>query len=912
MGMTDLMLRLRALVSRQRAESDLDDELSFHLEMEERKKRLEGVPEAEARRQARVAFHGVERVREECRDARGLRWAEDLARDVRYGWRVLRKTPGFSLIALASLAIGIGANTAVFSLVDRVLLRRLPVRNPQELVILKWGARREPRGISKTNCYNDGDRAGFRTNVFSWQIFTAMRERSRALNGITGFTTTGETAVTANGQAQLAQGMLVTGNYFAVLGIGTVMGRPIVDDNDTLDGVPAAVISYRFWERAFGMDPGAIGKTIYVNGDAYAVAGITPRAYSGVSAGDPVDFCLPIRAIDRIWRDPKRPGRYFAEQDLFWVQAMGRLQPGSDVRPAEAELGAILAAGMPERAVNDKRAGPPHVEVLPGNRGLEFLRARFQEPLIILLAVVGTALLMTCANLAGLLLARATWRQREIAVRLAMGAGRWRVVRQLLVEGALLSAGGALVAVLLAHWGVRALVGLFGSDPARPWLDVSTDGRVLLFTAAVAVATTVLFGLAPALRATRWSPSNGLKDAPVTAGSGRRFGSAGALLAMQIAVAVVLVAGAGLFTRTLANLRSIPLGFNAEKMVLFGLAPGRSGYDEARALPLYASVLDRLRQIPGVTAATLSGNTLLSGWSSSNTVLVGSGGGQERRGTYVNHVGPEFFGTMQIPIVFGRGIEQRDIRSTSRVAVLSEGAAREFYGAEPPVGQRFRWTSAPDAEIQVIGVARDAKYDHLKDTPTAVVYTPYTQASWGWPTSMNYEVRTAADPAFTTAAIRAAVREIDRMLPLSNVKTMEVQIDEALAQERLFASLVSLFGAITLGLACVGIYGAVSYSVTRRTREIGVRMALGANRATVLRMLLGQVALVAAAGLAAGIPASRALARLVESKLYGVEAGDLPSMIGATLMVSAVAVLAALIPARRATRVDPAAALRCD
>ncbi len=912
MGTTDLLLRLRALVSRKRAESDLDDELSFHLELEERKKRLEGLPEAEARRQARVAFHGIERVREECRDVRGVRWLEDLARDMRYGWRVLRKSPGFSLIALASLAIGIGANTAVFSLVDRVLVRNLPVKNPQELVILKWGAKREPRGISKSNCYNDDGRAGFRTNVFSWQIFSDIRERSRALNGVIGFTTTRETAVTANGQARLAQGMLVTGNYFSVLGIGTVMGRPIVDDADTLDGVPAAVISYRFWERAFGMDPGVIGKTMYVNGDAYAVAGITPRAYSGVSAGEPIDFCVPIRAIDRVWRNPKNPGRYFSQQDRFWVQAMGRLQPGSDVRPAEAELGAMLAAGMPERAMRDKRAGAPHVEILAGNRGLEFLRTRFQEPLVILLAVVSAALLMTCANLAGLLLARATSRQREIAVRLAIGAGRWRVVRQLLVEGALLSAGGALLAVLLANWGVRSLTALFSSDPSRPSLDGATDGRVLLFTAAVAVATTVLFGLAPALRATRLNPVNGVKDTPVLAGSSHRFASTGALLTLQIAVAVVLVAGAGMFTRTLANLRSIPLGFNSEKMVLFGLAPGRSGYDEQRSLQIYADVLERLRRIPGVTSATLSFNTPLSGWSDSNTVLVGSAANQEQRGTYINEVGPEFFGTMQIPIVLGRAIEQRDVRNSARVAVISEGAAREFFGGDPPIGRPFRWTSKPDAEIQVIGVAKDAKYDHLKDTPTAVVYTPYTQAAWGWPESMNYEVRTAADPAFTMAAIRAAVREIDRMLPLSNVKTMEVQIDEALAQERLFASLVSLFGAITLGLACVGIYGAVSYTVSRRTREIGVRMALGANRVAVLRMLLVQVAVVAVVGLAVGIPISRALGRLVESKLYGIKAGDMPSMIGAALTVAAVAVIAALIPARRATRVDPAAALRCD
>jgi len=914
MGFHDFRLRLRALRSRRRAERDLDDELKFHLEMEARKKRIEGLPDAEARLQAKAEFGGVAQVREECRDIRGLTFLENLGRDIRYGWRVLSKTPVFTAVAVLSLAMGIGGNTAIFSLVDTVLLRMLPVRSPEQLVVLKWSANRAPRGLSTSFSFNDGE-GRFRTNVFSWTIFSGLRARNQSLAEVFAYSPLSRLNVTANGEARMAGGMLVSGNYFSSLGVGTVLGRPIVDDNDTVDGASAAVISYRFWERAFGLDPAAIGKTIYVNRVPFTVAGVTPRAYFGVSASGfaltpEIDITVPIRARDRLEWNAQHPIEWFTG-DIFWVQAMGRLKPGVDPRAAQAELSAILAAGMPAVVARDQRAGVPHVELIPGGQGLDFLRKDFHEPLLILMAVAGMVLLMTCANLAGMLLARATARRKEIAVRLALGAGRLRLVRQLLIEGALLSAGGAVAGLVLANWGVRALLAILATGFHAVAFEVRPDARILAFTAGISLLTTVLFALAPALGATRQDVASGLKaDTPLTAAS-HRFWPVRALLAVQIAVALVLLVGATLFTRSLANLRSIPLGFNPQKLVLFGLTPGANGYDEVRGNQLYTNLLDRLKRIPGVTGATLSAQTPLSGWSSNDGIRVAGDDSPRGRNADLNFVGPSLLEVLQIPLVLGRSIDQRDTATAPKVAVVSETAAREYFGGSSPVGQKFRWASQPDWEVEVVGVVKDAKYDRLKNAPTEVVYIPYTQRYRGWLEAMNFELRTAGDPAAVIAAARSAVREFDRMLPLVDVKTMEGQIDEALAQQRLFASLVSLFGTITLLLACVGLYGLVSYSVASRTREIGVRMALGADRLAVLRMVAGQVAVTTALGLLAGIPATRALTRLVESQLYGIHAGDMLSLAMAAAAVL-VAMLAAFLPARRAMRIDPVRALRWE
>ena len=910
MGWRDLLLRLGALVRHGRAESELDEELRFHMEMEVRKEQANGLTAEQARRNARVRFGGMEQAREQCRDVRGLTFLENLARDVRYGVRVLRKTPVFTAIAVLSLAIGIGANTAVFSLLDTILLRMLPVRNPEQLVVAKWGTR-AAMDFNATWA-TGGVRDGVWThNVFSWAIFSELRAHSRALTDVIGFSPLGPVNVGVNGPALSTGAMVVSGNYFPALGVGTILGRPITDDNDAADGLPSAVISYRFWERVFGLDPAAIGKTLYLNGQPCAVIGVTPKVFFGVSAGGfmmtpNVDVMLPIRWRERLEGAGAAKNDWFGN-GFFWIQVMGRLDPRV-TGIARSELAAMVAGNLAEGNRHELGAELPHVYFDPGGQGLDTLRQVYRKPLLILMVVVGLTLLMACANLAGLLLARAHARQREIMLRLAVGASRGRLVRQLLLEGAVLAGAGAAAGLAFAWWGVRMLLALVATGASPIPIDVTPDARVLAFTVAVSLATTFLFALAPALRATRVDVAAGLKEDIPIAGP-HRFAAGRSLLAVQVAVALVLLAGATLFTRSLANLRSVPLGFNPRHVTLFDVAPGKNGYDEVRGNQFYEHLWERLKQVRGVTSVSLSNERLVSGWVSNGSVAV-EGGPKEPEASEFNFVGADFLQTMGIPLVLGRGIESRDIGPAPRVAVIDESLARKAFGSGSPVGRRFRWDLKDAQDVEVIGVAKDAKYAKLRGDTPATVYAPYTQTPWGWPQQMTFEVRSVGNQAEVTAGIRRAVAEIDRMLPIANLKTQEAQIDDSLAQEHLFASLVGLFSAITLALACVGLYGSVAYTVTRRTRELGVRMALGANRFAVLRMLLAQVALTVGAGLALGLPATWMLTRIVESQLYGIEPHDPAILAMACAGVVAVATIAALLPARRAMRIDPVRALR--
>jgi predicted permease len=914
MGWTDFILRLRALVRHGRAESELDEELRFHMEMEARKARANGLNEAEARRSARVVLGGVEQVREECRDARGLTLLENLARDLRYGARVLRKTPGFTAIAVLSLAIGIGANTAVFSLLDAVLLRMLPVRNPEQLVVVTWGAR---KGLDLASYWSTGSgdgHGGWTNNVFPWPIYSNMRARSGVLRDAIGFAPLGEVSIAANGEASESGAIVISGNYFSALGVGTVLGRPISDDDDTADGLPSAVISYRYWERVFAGERSAIGKTLYINGQPCTIIGVAPKEFLGVSAGGfmgapQVDVMLPIRFRDRM-QVPGQARVAWFQDEVCWIEVMGRLEAGRDTA-AKTELARIAFDNLPEPKKAILGTEPPRIYLDPGSRGLDSLRKAYREPLLILMGVVGLTLLMACANLAGLLLARATARQREILLRMALGATRARLVRQLLVEGALLSGAGTVAAVAFAWWGVRALLAMAASRSA-PIPATSPDARVFAFTAAVSLAATFLFALAPALRATRVDVAAGLKEDTVAAPALRGIGRGSILVALQVALALVLLAGATLFTRSLAKLQSLPLGFNPHKLVLFDIAPGENGYDEPRGNQLYARVQERLNRTGGVIRASLSGNRLISGWVSNGPILPDGGADAAGVQSDWNLVGADFLEVMGIPVIMGRGIEPRDMASTPRVAVINQTLARRAFGEGSPVGRRFRWSWKKDWDVEVIGVVRDAKFDSLRGDAPPTIYVPYTQATYGFQPNMTFEVRIAGNMTEGIAAIRRAVADVDRKLPLIHVQTQETQIDDSLAQEHAFATLVSLFSAIALALACVGLYGSVAYTVTRRTRELGVRMALGADRFAVLRMLLTQVAITVGAGLALGLPATWMLTRVVESQLYGITAHDPASMVMACAGVVGTAMIAALLPARRAMRIDPVRALRYE
>jgi predicted permease len=905
MSIADLLLRLRALRSRRRAEAELDEEIQFHLAMEARKLRQSGMDGGSAR----TEFGGVDQFREECRDVRGLTPLENLGRDLHYGLRMLRKSPVFTAVAVLSLAIGIGANTAVFTLVDAVLLRLLPVRNPEELVVLKWGARKAPD--LRNNFSSSGrDARGRRVqNTFSWKIFNELRAHARTIHDVIGFFPLAQINVAVNNQALLTGGVAVSGNYFSALGVPMLIGRPFTADDETAAGAPAAIISYCFWERTFALDPAAVGRTIVVNAVPCTIVGVTPKGFDGVSPGGfsrtpDVDITVPIRTRTRM--DPRED---IFEGHEFWVQIMGRRAPQIADAAVEAEVAAAVAANLPEDTRRAMAAGPPYALADSASRGLAGLRDRYRDPLLIIMAVVALTLLMACANLAGLLLARASARRREIMVRMALGAKRSRLIRQLLAEGALLSAAGALAGCAVAWAGVRGLLALIASGKSPVVIEVSPDTRILAFTAAVSLLTTFLFALAPAVRATRVDVAHGLKeDTPASAG--QRFGAVRALVSVQIAVALLLVAGAVLLQRTLVNLRSVSLGFNAGNLVLFDIAPGRSGYDETRALELYRQAADRLRQSPGVAGVTLAYQRLLAGWMANGPVRLN--GDPRDSHSNINFVGPDYFEVMQIPLAAGRTLGLRDLTGP-RAAVVNETFVRSYIPEGSPLGRHFRWRFGNTRdEVEIVGIARDARYQSLRGEVPATVYVPYTQIPFGWPQQMSVAIRTAGPVAPAVATVRRTMSGIDRMLPLIDLKTQQVQIDEQLGLERLFAWLVSLFGGIALALACVGLYGLVSASVVQRTREIGVRMALGAGRGAVLRMLLGQTALTACAGLMAGMGAAWAFTRVVESQLFGVKPHDAASLALAAGVVVAIALAAALWPAHKATRIDPVKTLRYE
>lgn len=906
----DLRLRLRALFLRRTAERELDDELRFHLEMEARKSRDAGADPSQAAQEALRNFGGLEQRREECRDARGTSAVENLVRDLRHGMRVLRKSPIFTSVAITSLAIGIGANTAVFSLVDTVLLRTLPVHNPEELVVLRWSAKKSPPGIS--NSYSESRGGGafgrYNSNVFSLAMFDAVRQ-SGALAGAIGYSQMPRLTLTINGEPVVAGGLAASGNYFQTLGVAMAAGRPLQSDDDREGGMPAAVISYRLWERAFDANPSAIGKTVYINRTPHVIVGVTARDFFGVSVlgfhlAESVDVTLPISARERIdpvtkgfpsWRNPK----------MCWVQMMGRLKPGSGAGVG-AQLAPLVLGAMPEDTAAFLRDQEPRVEVTPGSHGLDLGRARFKDPFQVLAVVVSLTLLMACANLAGLLLARSTTRAREISIRLAVGASRARLVRQLLVESALLAVGGAIGGLLLAWWGVHALLAFTAGGHFAIPIEIRPDTRVLGFTAVIAMLTTLLFGVAPALRATRVDVASGMKQGIAADFSQGRFGPLRALVAIQIAVALLLVVGATLATRTLENVRKIPLGFNARNLTVFSIDAGRNGYDPVHRTALYSRLIQSFQTTPGVLSASASVEIPMSGLSSGTSLFPE--GSTKSQPTRLNGVSEGFFATLRIPLMAGRLLTARDMTGPP-VAVINQKAARAMFDTPLAVGRRFRWSVAAEP-VEIVGVVQDAKYDKLKGDAPATTYVPWTQTPWGKPSSLGFTIATPGDAAAALAAIRRTVHDADPMLPLLGVKTMERQIDESVEQERLLASLIGAFGGITLVLACVGLYGMMAYTVNRRTREIGVRVALGADRGDVIGIVARQMAATTAAGLAIGLPAAWAAGRFVESLLYGVKAHDAASFAAGAGIVTAVSAIAAAGPLRRALQIDPVRALR--
>ena len=838
-------------------------------------------------------------------------WFADAAQDLRFAWRTLRKHPGFSSLAIATLALGIGANTAIFTLFNAILLRSLPVRDPSILVLFDDGV---SQGTSA------GDVPTGRWTLFSMEVYRDLRDQPLGFASLAAVRS-GEAAVLARRaqaggapQAERAQAHLVSGNYFETLGVGAGIGRVLTESDDRPGAAPVAVLSDIFWRTKLNSDPSIVGQTMVLNKTAFEVIGVTPPEFFGERVQRPPDIWVPLVHQPAIELQPS----VLASADTYWLTLIGRLAPRVTQEHAQAASTAALrrflttAAGSKitpdrQRAIQDSR-----IELLSGAAGISNLRARYSQPLRILFVVVGLVLLIACANVANLLLTRASARRSEISMRIALGAGRSRLVRQLLTESLLLASISGACAVLLAAWIARGLLALVAS-PTTP-VDASVNWTVLAFTAGVALFAGALFGLAPAIQASRTDLVAAMKTRQGSgmAGAGRSR-VAGALVALQIAVSLVLLVGASLFASTLANVERQPLGFDPDHVLLVRLNARLGGYAPTSAAALYRRIYDRLTVLPGVQSVTLARYSPLGGSRSVNSGTIESY--TPKAGEAVNietlQVGPAYPQTMGMRIVQGRAVDVRDIAGGPRVAMVNEAFVRRYFPSVTAIGRHVGFEdSKPD--IEIVGVLADAQFHDAREAAEPMAFPAMLQEQSQFALDCEFAIRTAGDPAAATGEVRSAIAEVDPNLPVNDPRTLASQVSRTFDTVRLAARLVAFFGALALALAAIGLYGAIAQNVAQRTNEIGVRMALGAERSRVMAMILRQTAVLVAIGIAIGLPAAGGAARLVSSQLYGVSPIDPRSFALGIAVLAGVAMLAGYVPARRATRVDPVHALRSE
>lgn len=909
----EIWRRLQALVGRRQLDRDLDEEMRLHVELRAQEQIQAGIAPGDARMSAYRRFGNPAFLKETSRDIWGWRFLETFWQDLRYAARMLWKSPAFTFVAALSLAIGIGANTAIFSVANAILLKSLPVRDPHQLRLVLWtGHSRIPRESgSGYSIWLHGIQVN---SSFSFPMYKLLAANVPQFSSLIGFAHDQVTIVAA-GESHYAGAFFVTGNFFSELGLNPVAGRMLSQEDDRPAAPAVAVLSYRYWERRFGLDPVVVGRTITINGRAATVVGVTPRPFLGIEPGREYDLFLPMARVESFgpeWCS-------LAKEDHWWVQILGRLRPGVSEQEARAALDVVLArAGAAYAETPKQKLRPFHAVLEPGTGGLPLLRKQAWAPLVILGNVVALVLLIACANIANLLLARGTARRREIAVRLAIGAGRWRLIRQLLTESLLTAGLGAAIGLAFASPLAKAALAM-AAENERITLEASVDARTLLFTLGIALLTVLIFGLAPALRSTRVDLTPALKDGAAGAsGIGRQLRLNRFLVASQVALSTLLLAGAGLFVRTLVNLTTMDPGFKPQQLLIFTLDGSRSGYKNDKLTGLYERIRTRLEAIPGVQAVSLSSVPLIGNSMSNSDITVPgyiSKSGESAQ-TYQMVTGSRFLTTMGIPILVGRDLDDRDSATAPRVAVVNETFAHKYMAGQNPLGTIFYFgthsadeKAAPSDIIQVVGIAKDAKYDTLRNEIPPTAYTPYTQRP-DWVRQMTFEIRTALPPMTIATAARNAVASIDRNVPVADLRTQEEQIRLSLGTERLFATLIGSFGLIAALLASVGLYGVMAFTVTRRTQEIGIRMALGAARGEVLAMVLRDSMFMVAAGIGVGVPAALALMQLVRYLLYGIAPNDPASFVVAAVLMLLVAAVAAWVPARRAARVDPMQALR--
>lgn len=834
------------------------------------------------------------------------RWEDDMMQDLRYGMRMLLKHKMFTVVAVLSLALGIGANTAIFSLLDAVLLKSLPVQEPEKLALFGKG-----EDVGMTNGFPRGS-----TDLFSYPFYQQIRQQRDVFTDVGAvFSMLWNVHGKVNSSAETEQlsVQLVSGNYFSVLGVNASLGRTLADEDDVNPGGhPVTVVSYGWWQRRLGADPSAIGKTITIDQTTYTIIGVGAKDFFGTTVGQSPNLWIPLAM------EPQMPPNHWdgrANREFQDLNLIARLQNGVQPEQANAAVNVRFkqhlqdwAGTQPseERVRNIQQA---HIELTPAGRGLSELRQQFSMSLRILMVVVGLVLLIACANIANLLLARATSRQKEFAVRMALGAGRWRIVRQLLTESLLLAALGGLAGVMLAWWGGQLLVLMASSGAEALPLDVTPNARILTFTLCVSLLSALIFGLAPALRALRMEPNASLKGGKGTVQAGAQSTLGKALVVGQVALSLVLLVGAGLFVRTLINLQNVPTGFNTQNALLFRIDTSATGYKDEQLPSVMRAVEEKVKTVPGVQAASFSFLVFNQGlWTGSAYTQEQLALDARSRIVRNNMVGADYFTAMGIPLVAGRGFTPQDNDKSQKVAVISETMAQRFFPNVSPIGRRFGIRGPEsDGQIEVIGVVKDVRYTSLSEELRPAAYYPYTQGSGPLD---NFVVRFVGAPDSVISQIRRAVREVNPNLPVDEVVSLSDHVGRSLVQQKLTARLGAFFGLLALLLACIGLYGVLSYAVARRTNEIGIRMALGAQSRNVLWLVLREALLLAGIGIGVGLIASFALTGTAKTLLFGLQPNDPLTFVIATVLLFSVAVIAGYLPARRAAQVDPMVALR--
>ncbi len=908
------LARLKTLVRRNRLDSELAEEIALHVELRRQALIADGMDPRDADHEARRRFGNVTAIREETRDMWGFPTLDSLAQDARYGMRMMRRSPTFTVIAVLSLAIGIGATAAVFSLADTVLFRKLPVRNPDELVIVRWISGPVLPFDSLSGTGSQGDTENSSTS-FSLAAFKALREQGAAQADVIGFAELYRVSIGTGTQVELASGQAVSGNYFDVLGVPPAAGRPITDQDDRPGAPAVAMLSHATWQRRFNGSPDIIGQRITINSIPVTIVGVTPRGFHGtLQVSSAPALFVPLSVQPRLERSDEHD-----DPNFWWVLLAARLKPGVTANAAQPAWDAIvkqnIVANRPSLALKDL----PRIRLEPGNRGQVETRDGTREPLLIMAAVVAIVLLVACSNIANLLLARASARTREVAVRVAIGAPRRRIVRQLLTESLLLAILGGLGGLLFANWLAQGLIPALDQGDEFA-IDIAVNGRAVLFTMLIALGSSVLFGLFPALRGTDLKPAASLQDAGRGQVGGRSTSAGSVLVAAQVALSLLLISAAGLLVQSVRNLERIDLGFDPANVLLFRIDPTLNGYESDRLRTLYAAILGRLRAVPGVTSASVSSYTLvanssaisevyLTGAAASSASETSADGKRERRPlVWRQNIDDQFFRTLKIPVLKGRTFSPVESATAQPLAIVNKAFAQTVFKTDDPIGLRFKLSGRPGAaEYQIIGLVADAVYTNLRDDIPPTAYLSYLQEPVN---AMTFEVKTSGDPLDFVGSIRHAVSELDANVPLFDIRTQVMQLQHSLRRERLFARLATMLGAIALLLSAIGLYGLMAASVTRRTPEIGIRMALGAERWTVKWMVLRQSLLLVGAGIAVGIPAALMSTSIVESLLFGLSPSDPAVLIAAALILMSVSAIAAYVPARRAARVDPLIALR--